>query len=49
MDEIQIRTLEDVEQFLAEPTGAQLQMQGNTDDIDKWIEHAGALSLSVTG
>ncbi len=39
MDEIQIRTLEDVEQFLAEPTGAQLKLQGNTDDIYKWIEH----------
>ncbi len=39
MDELQIRTLEDVEQFLAEPTGAQLKLQGNTDDVYKWIEH----------
>jgi len=39
MDEIQIRTLEDVEQFLAEPTGTQLKLQGNTDDVYKWIEH----------
>jgi transposase InsO family protein len=39
MDEMQIRTLEDIEQFLAEPTGAQLKLQGNKDDIYKWIEH----------
>ncbi len=39
MDEIQIRTLEDVEQFLAEPTGAQFKLQGNKDDVYRWIEH----------
>jgi hypothetical protein len=38
MDEIQIRTLEDIEQFLSEPTGSQLKLQGNKDDAYKWIE-----------
>jgi len=36
---MQIRTLEDIEQFLAEPTGAQFKLQGNKDDIYRWIEH----------
>ena len=35
---MQIRTLEDVEQFLAEPTGSQFKLQGNKDDVYKWIE-----------
>ncbi len=39
MDEMQIRTLEDIEQFLAEPMGAQLKLQGSKDDVYKWIEH----------
>jgi len=39
MDEMQIRTLEDIEQFLAESTGSQLKLQGNKDDVYKWIEH----------
>jgi len=38
MDEIKIRTLEDIEQFLLEPTSSQLKLQGNTDDVYKWIE-----------
>jgi len=39
MDELQIRTLEVIEQFLAEPTGSQLKLQGSKDDVYKWIEH----------
>jgi len=39
MDEIKIRTVEDIEQFLSEPTGSQLKLQGNKDDVYKWIEH----------
>ncbi len=39
MDEMQIRTVEDIERFLTEPTSAQLKLQGNKDDFDKWIEH----------
>ncbi|MFQ5356717.1 MAG: integrase [Mariprofundaceae bacterium] len=38
MDESQIRTLEDVEQFLADMTGASLQLQGSKDDVYRWIE-----------
>jgi len=38
MDEIQIRTLEDIQQFLSEPTGSQLKLQGSKDDVYKWIE-----------
>ncbi len=39
MDEIQIRTLEDIEQFLAESTGRQLKLQGSKDDVYRWIAH----------
>jgi len=38
MDEMQIRTLEDIQQFLSEPTGSQLKLQGSKDDAYKWIE-----------
>jgi len=38
MDEIQIRRLEDIEQFLSEPTGSQLKLQGSKDDAYKWTE-----------
>jgi len=31
MDEIQIRTLEGIEQFLSEPAGSQLKLQGSKD------------------
>jgi len=39
MDETQIRTLEDVEQFLTGMTGASLQLQGSKDDCYRWIQH----------
>jgi len=38
MDESQIRTLEDVDQFLTDMTGASLQLQGSKDDGYRWIE-----------
>jgi len=40
MDETRIRTLENVEQFLAGMTGASLQLQGSKDDVYGWIERA---------
>jgi len=38
MDETQIGTLEDVEQFLTGTTGASLQLQGSKDEVYKWIQ-----------
>jgi len=38
MHETQIRTLEDIEQFLAGMTGTSLQLQGSKDDVYGWIE-----------
>jgi len=40
MDETQIGTLEDVEQFLTGTTGASLQLQGSKDEVYKWIQRA---------
>jgi len=39
MDETRIRTLEDVDQFLAGMTGASLKLQGSKDDAYAWIQH----------
>jgi len=39
MDETRIRTLEDVDQFLAGMSEASLALQGSTDDVYKWIQH----------
>jgi len=39
MDETRIRTLEDVEQFLAGTTGTSLKLQGSKDDVYGWIQH----------
>ncbi|MFQ5356640.1 MAG: integrase, partial [Mariprofundaceae bacterium] len=38
MNEVQIQTLEDVEQFLAGMTETSLVLQGNKDDIYAWIK-----------
>jgi len=45
MDEIQIRTLEDIAQFLSEPTGSRLKLQGDNDDAYKWIERTQIQSI----
>jgi len=39
MDETQIQTLEDVEQFLAGTVDASLKLQGSKDDVYAWIQH----------
>jgi len=38
MDEIRIRTLENVEQFLAGTTDTSLKLQGSKDDVYAWVE-----------
>jgi len=38
MDETQIRTLEDAEQFLTGMTDASLQLQGSKDDVYAWVQ-----------
>jgi len=39
MDETQIQTLKDVEQFLAGIFDASLKLQGSKDDVYTWIQH----------
>lgn len=39
MDETQIRTLADVDQFLAGMDGTSPQLQGSKDDAYAWIQH----------
>jgi hypothetical protein len=39
MDETQIRTLEDVEQFLAGTADTSLKLQGGKDEVYAWIQH----------
>ncbi len=39
MDETQIRTLEDIGQFLAGTTDTSLKLQGSKDDVYAWIQH----------
>ncbi|MFQ5356530.1 MAG: hypothetical protein ACE5DY_08635 [Mariprofundaceae bacterium] len=39
MDETEIRTLEDVEQFLTGTTDTSLKLQGSKDDVYAWIQH----------